>query len=89
MAEQWLGVHAAQLLIGMLADIEAFDNAGELIDFFGKDANIAGNDSLSLAVGPTYRATFGAVGASVTRLGDGSPDWTKVQRLKLMDISRR
>lgn len=88
MAEQCLGAHAAQPLIVLLADIEAFDNAGELIDVFGKDANLVGNNSLSLPIGPTLRAGFCAVGAKIAHLGDGKLDWTTVQRLKLVDISR-
>ena len=88
-AERLLGAPDAQLLVGRLADIEALDNVGELIDFFGNDANLAGDDTFSVPIGPNYRATFLAVGAKLSRSVNGSPDWTKVQRLKLVDISRR
>jgi hypothetical protein len=87
-AEQWLGTPDAQLLIGTLADIEAFDDASELINFFGNDAKILPNGFLSLPLGPNYRAMFVAVGAKLARSGDGSLDWTKIQRLKLVEISR-
>lgn len=88
-AERLLGAPDAQLLVAVLADIEAFDSAGELINFFGNDASLAGDDSLSLPIGPNYRAAFLAVGARLSRLEDGSLDWTRVQRLKLLKISRR
>ena len=73
----------------MLADIEALDNVGELIGMFAGDAKLAENDSLSLPVGPEYCATFVAIGAKIVRRSDGDSDWSKVQRLKLLSISRR
>ncbi len=87
-AEKWLGPPVAQFLIATLADIEALEDVSELMNFYEIDASAARDDSLSLPIGPDYRATFAAVGARLARLGDGSPDWAKVQRLKLVEILR-
>ncbi len=87
-AEQLLGARDAQILVGLLADIEAFDNGGDLIDFFGDEARIGAGDSLCLQVGANC-VTFVAVGAKLARSVGGTPDWIKVQRLKLVEISRR
>ena len=85
-AEQLLGTPVAQVLVGILADVEALDNCGDLIDLFGEDAKIIGNDMISLKVGPSHRARFVAVGAKLTRTADGRVDWRKVHRLKLIEI---
>jgi hypothetical protein len=87
-AEKAFGTPAARLLIGLLADIEALEVGCELIAFFQEDAEIAGNGSLWIPIGAHYRATFIAVGTKVIRLKDGNPDWSKVQRLKLVGISK-
>jgi len=85
-AERLLGASVAQALIRILADVEALDNGGDLVDLFGKDAKIVGTDMICLNVGPGHCATFVAVGAKLLRLADGSLDWRKVQRLKLIKM---
>jgi hypothetical protein len=87
-AERWLGSAHAQALVSLIADAEAFGNASELIEFFGADAQVAENDSISLAIGSDYRVVFVAAGFRVVRDTDGRIDWTSVQRLKLVDILR-
>jgi hypothetical protein len=88
MAEQQLGSAHAQALVSLIADAEAFENASELIKFFGSDAHVAENDTISLAIGSDYRAVFVAAGVRFVRDVDGTVDWTSVQRLKLVDLSR-
>ena len=88
MAEQLLGPQAAQLLIETLADVEAFDHVGELIDFFGSYATIDENEFAVTADRCGPLRAFCPVGAKLVRLDDGNLDWTKVRRLKLVDISK-
>jgi hypothetical protein len=87
-AEKLLGVFTAELLISMLADIEALDDGNQLMALFGNDAKIAENGSLSIAIGADYSAMFVAVGEKFPRLPDGKPDWTRAQRMKLVEISK-
>ncbi len=87
-AEQRLGSAHAQALVSLIADAEAFENADDLITFFGSEAHVAEDDSISLAIGSHYRAVFVAVGVRFVRDADGTVDWTSVQRLKLADLAR-
>jgi hypothetical protein len=84
--QQWLGPIDAEALVALLADAESMRNAAELMELH---EGTAGNlrDSLSVAVGPHYRATFVAVGASIPRGPDGLPDWISVRRLMLVEVS--
>lgn len=88
-AEQRLGALHAQALATLIADVEAFDNAADLINFFDSDACITEDDSLFLPIGSDYRAKFVVAGTRFQRHGTGRVDWTSVHRLKLTDISRR
>lgn len=88
MAEQQLGSAHAQALVSLIADAEAFENANELIEFFGSEAHVAADDTISLAIGPNYRVEFVAVGIRFVRDPDGRVDWASVQRLKVLDLSR-
>jgi hypothetical protein len=85
LAEEQFGAVHAQALIALLAEIEAFGTAAELIDFL--DAPVALNDSLSLPIGSDYRATFTATGARYGRDDEGRVVWSSVTRLKLMQIT--
>jgi hypothetical protein len=85
-AELLHGAAAAQALIGVLADIEALDNCGELMDLFGEDAKIVKDNMISLNFGSDHFATFIAVGAKLVHLRDGNLDWRLVKRLKLIEI---
>ncbi|GAC1558927.1 MAG: hypothetical protein NVS2B5_21870 [Beijerinckiaceae bacterium] len=86
LAEKWLGNPQAQLLIGMLADIEAFDNGSELLDLLGDHAQVTTDESITMSLGSSYHAVFVPVGVTLPRLEDGSTDWAKVRRLKLVEI---
>jgi hypothetical protein len=87
-AEQRLGSAHAQALVSLIADAEAFENAGELIQFFGSQAHVAENDSISLAIGSHYRMEFVAAGIRFVRDAADKIDWTSVRRLKLVELSR-
>jgi hypothetical protein len=86
-AEVEYGAVHAQALITLIADIEAFDNACELIDFFGLHSDDQVGDSLSLAIGSEYRTTLVAVGKKYQRDAGGRLNWSSVRRLKLVDIT--
>jgi len=88
MAEQQLGSAHAQALVSLIADAEAFENANELIEFFGSEAHVAEDDTISLAIGSDYRVEFVAAGVRFVRDADGRVDWKSVQRLKVVDLSR-
>ena len=87
-AEQRFGSALAQALISLIADAEAFDSADEMIAFFGPDAHVGEDNSLSIAIGSDCRAKFVPVGVKFTRDDNGRADWTTVQRLKLVKVSR-
>jgi hypothetical protein len=87
-AEQRLGSAHAQALVSLIADAEAFENANDLIMFFGSGAQAAGDNLICVPTGSEYRAIFVAVGVRFVRTPDGSIDWSSVQRLKLVDLSR-
>lgn len=87
LAEEQFGPVHAQALITLLADIEAFETGAELIEFFGDDAAVASNDSLSLPIGSDYRAALVAAGARYSRDGSGHVVWSSVTRLKLVEIA--
>lgn len=88
LAEQRLGSAYAQALVSLIADAEAFANAAEFLEFFGPAGRVGGNDTISLAIGSDYRVHFIAAGTRFGRSSDGRIDWTSVQRLKLVDLSR-
>jgi hypothetical protein len=86
-AEQQYGTVHAQALIALIADVEAFENAAELIDFWDEDLFITNDDSLSLPIGADYRATLASVGNRYRRDADGRVVWSSVTRLKLLAIT--
>jgi hypothetical protein len=85
-AEQLYGAVHAQALIALIADVEAFENGAELMEFWDEDLLIANDDSLSLPVGADYRAALTAVGNRYQRDADGRVIWSSVTRLKLLAI---
>jgi hypothetical protein len=72
----------------IIAEAEAFDNAEELISFYGAAALVSETDSLELAMGAGYRAEFIATGIQFRRQNSGKIDWASVQRLKLLKLKR-
>lgn len=86
-AEQQYGAVHAQALIALIADVEAFENGAELIDFWNEDLVMTNDDSLLLPVGADYRAALAAVGNRYKRDSDGRVVWSSVSRLKLLAIT--
>jgi hypothetical protein len=70
----------------LIADVEAFEDASQVIDFFGLATGCHEDDSLFLPIGASYRARFVAVGKRFGCDGDGKVVWSSVKRLKLMEI---
>lgn len=85
-AESELGPGHAGALTTALADIEAFATAAEVLEFWAGEAELHADDSLSIAVGPVYVATFVPVGARIARDEHGEVDWTSVTRLKILNL---
>jgi hypothetical protein len=88
-AEARFGAVNAQALIALIADIEAFGDAEQLLAFMGDDAVIGEDDSLSLPVGANYRATFIAAGSRFGRNAGSRVIWSSVTRLKMMEVVGR
>lgn len=87
-AEQRLGSAYAQALLSLIADAESFENAAELIEFFGPAAHVGDGDTISIAIGSDYRIEFVAAGTRFRRKAEGEIAWTSVQRLKLVNLLR-
>lgn len=87
-AEQLFGSISAAALVNFISDAMAFDNVGELADFFGDDIKVLPDDSLSVAIGSDYRAALVVAGKRFDRDAAGRTVWSSVTRLKLVHISR-
>lgn len=82
-AQEWIGPTEARALIQMIADLEACQNAAEMIEFIGAAIDDAG--CIMVDFSRKHRAILKA--ATVKSSGGGSaPDWSKVRRLTLTDI---
>ena len=88
-AEDLLGSTHASALISLISDVEAFENAAELIDFLGNQVKVCSDDSLFVVIGSDYRAKLVVAGTRFARDIDGRVIWATVARLKLVDISRQ
>jgi hypothetical protein len=69
----------------MVADIEAFENASEAIEFFSPGASFEGS-SLFLLIGACLRARLVAAGTRFERDAERNVVWASVKRLKLMEV---
>jgi hypothetical protein len=76
----------AQELISVIADMEALENAEDLLEFFNGRLRIAEDDQICLQLGTYYQMTFIAVGRKFTKNVQGRVAWSSVTRLKLLDI---
>lgn len=84
-AESALGSTDAQALTQTLADVEALDDAGELLAFMIGTSR--GNDAaLHLAIGRDYEASFVPAGTRIETSEAGEIVWSSVRRLKLMSL---
>ncbi|MBX3565594.1 MAG: hypothetical protein KF730_13575 [Sphingomonas sp.] len=88
LAEQAYGSVAAAALVTFLSDARSLETVDELLDLFGDDIKIAGDDSLSVAIGADYSADLVVVGTRHSRDAGGRIVWASVTRLKIMAISR-
>ena len=77
LAQQWLGATEAQALADLIADLEAFSNADEAINFW--KATIDGGALLMIDFSRKHRAILSPIGSAPF-------DWAKVRRLMLVDI---
>lgn len=85
---KWLGVPHAQLFIQLISDVEAFDNAADLLEYLGNDVSLVLNrDALVVAIGTRYQGVFVATGAKFKRNDAGHVEWSSVRRLKLTELS--
>ena len=64
-AQQQFGTLDANHLFQIIADVEAFQNVRELINLYGNDVCLSGNECLSIPFGSNYCAIFVAVGAKL------------------------
>lgn len=87
-AELVLGSIGATALTNFISEAEAFENAEELIDFYGNGIEISEDDSLFVSIGLQHRATFVVVGSMFKRGEDRRIAWATATRLKLVDVSR-
>ena len=87
-AEQMFGSVSAAALVNFISEADAFENVQELIDFLGGDLEVSVDDSIFVAIGADYRATFVVVGTRFNRDDHGRIVWESVTRLKLVEISR-
>ena len=86
---RWLGVPHGNALIQLISDIEAFENAEELLKYLGKDAVVVPErDTFVVGIGSAYQGTFVAVGAKLQRNTTNQVVWSSVQRLKLTEVGR-
>ena len=76
-AQQWLGATEAQALIDLIADLEAFSNADEAINFWA--ATIDGGGLLMIDFSRKHRAIL-------RPLGNAPFHWAQVRRLMLVDV---
>lgn len=85
-AEANLGSINARALVTILADIEALENAGELLDFFGEDSAYTANEILCVVIGSEYDVKLAAVGNRFVQDEEHRTDWGSVTRLKVVEI---
>lgn len=84
-AERSFGRFGARELMTTIADLEAFDNAAELIAFLDHNAEIVGENELAITVGSNVMSLV-PVGAGFEKNDSGSVGWVTVSNLKLMSI---
>lgn len=82
-AQEWIGPTEAQALIQMIADLEACQNAGEMIEFVEAMVDDAG--CIMIDFSRRHRAILEpAIGQGAG--ANGVPEWSLVRRLILAEI---
>lgn len=85
-AEVALGTVSAKALVSIIADIEAHENAEEMIDFMDGIVQAQGNDTLEISLGSKLCAFLVPVGTRFQRGNSGQVIWSTVERLKVTAI---
>lgn len=83
LAQAWLGATEAQALIDLIADLEAFSNADEVMNFWG--ATVDDQAMIMVDFSRRHRAILRPLG-NVPTIASGAPDWAQVRRLMLADV---
>lgn len=82
--QAWIGPVEAQSLVQMIADIEAFQNAAEMIAFLG--ANVDGQGCIVIDFSRKHRAILRPTLPDAPLDADGRPVWAQIRRLMLTQI---
>ena len=85
-AELALGTVNAKALVSVIADIEAHENAEEMMDYMDGIVRAKDNDTLEIAFGNNYCAELIPVGTRFQRGDDDQIIWSSVERLKVTAI---
>lgn len=85
-AELALGTVNAMALVSVIADIEAHENAEEMMDYMDGLVRANENETLEIAFGNNYCAQLIPVGTRFQRGDDGQIIWSSVERLKVTAI---
>jgi hypothetical protein len=82
-AQEWIGPTEAQALIQMIAELEACQNAAEMIEFSGATTDDVG--CVMVDFSRKHRAIFEVTVVQPNR-ANVVPDWSQVRRLTLTNI---
>lgn len=82
--QEWIGPTEAQALVQTIADIEACQNAAEMIDFLG--ANVDPQGCIVVDFSRKHRAILRSAVAPTPLDANGDPAWAQVRRLMLTEI---
>lgn len=85
-AEVALGTVNAKALVSIIADIEAHENAEEMLDFMDGTVQVKDDDTLEIVFGSNYCAHLVPVGMRFQRSDSGQIIWSTVERLKVTAI---
>ena len=88
-AEAMLGTLHSRQLIALIADIEALDHAGDLMELRQTQLAVLHGEELAVSVGSGYVARFTPVGRAIRHVREGHVVWEKVRRVQLKDLRRR
>ena len=84
-----MGILHSRALLALIADIEALDHAGELLELHKPDVAVLHGEQLAVTVGSGYVAMFTPIAKAIGHTGDGHVVWTEVRRLQLKHIRKR
>lgn len=85
-AEVALGTVNAKALVSIIADIEAHENAEDMLDFMGDMVQERGDHTLEISLGGNFCALLVPVGTRFERNVNGQVIWSTVERLKVTAI---